>query len=97
MRDLQDGDYVLDTDGTHWVPDIRWHQINDAGARVLVTPNDVPAVVDASAVADPGHGAPHGPRDASETAEDAAYDQSPYPAPEGYVTLTDVPWGRRKA
>jgi hypothetical protein len=85
VRDLEYGDHVLDTDGEHWVDDVRW------------TESNAPTVVDASAVAVAGHGAPHGPRDASETAEDAAYDQSPYPAPASYVTLTDVPWGRRKA
>ena len=63
MHDLQAGDYVLDTDGAHWVP----------------------AIVDASAVADPGHGEPHGPR-GTETDAERAYDASPYPAPDGYRT-----------
>lgn len=83
MRDVQQGDYVLDTDGAHYVPDVRY-------AR------DVrwqPTIVEAPAVADAGHGAPRGPRsDADGSETDGAYDQSPYPAPEGYVRLNDVPW-----
>ena len=46
---MRDGEYVLDTDGAHFVPAVHWHTINDAGARVLVTSDDVPAIVSADA------------------------------------------------
>lgn len=74
------GDHVLDTDGAHWVP-----AINCGGAMV----------VESSAVADAGHGAPRGPR-GPETDAEAAYDVSPYPETragwESYDTNERLRW-----
>lgn len=63
-----------------------------AGDHVLDT--DGAHWVDALTVRPDAPGlAPDGPTGAVEGSVDPdAYDQSPYVAPGGYVTLTDVPW-----
>lgn len=103
-RELEDeqrlydcGDFVLDTDGAHWVDAVA--ESPEARTRRQRHETDLLglSVVPASAVSPTAPGvAPDGPTGAGiDQAPDVnldAYDQSPYPAPEGYVTLRDFPW-----